>query len=128
MEKAPKFFIPEVATEQQEDMIAQLAEFAGVKVPPINKRIYSVTFNHDGEEWVATVGEKLHGMKPEFDRKGRQLAKYERSLSDPAVVFAIFTGAPYLVVTNHRIAGEVGSEWENPFFAAQPSSVVLFSE
>jgi hypothetical protein len=84
---------------------------------------------HDGEEWTATVGERLRGSKLRKTRR-RGIGSIERTvpLSDPAVVFAIFPGYPYMVVTNHGIGQSVGSAWANPFMAGEPRRITLFSE
>lgn len=125
---APHFFIPEIAPENFEPAYAELARWCSRRVPTFEERIYSITFVHDGEEWVAAVGQKLEGKKlPDYRRRTKQRF-YEQKVFDPAVVLAIFPGYPYLVATNHRLNGRgVGSNWENPFLVGQPKSVVLFS-
>ncbi|MFC1944990.1 hypothetical protein ACFLX5_05915 [Chloroflexota bacterium] len=128
MNSAPQFFIPAAQPNEHEREYARLAGIAGYPVPPLGERIYSITYRHDGEEWVATVGKRLHGKKPEKrDRQGN-LKKRHKPLSDPAVVLAIFPGVPYVVVTNHRIDDHVGSRWENPFYVGQPQLTILFDQ
>lgn len=127
MPAVPAFFVPEAAPGGQEDTYADFAKWCGQSVPEIALRIYSITFIHDEEEWTATVGETLHGMgRP---KRGRRSATSERtvSLSDPAMVLAIFPGNPYFVVTNHRINRNLRSAWESPFMAGRPNSVTYFS-
>ena len=131
----PTFFVPTAMPTDgtNEEKFARLANFARQRVPLLNERIYSITFDADGvlAEWTATVGKTL--------RRGKRLAtrskrKYEpiprpermQPLSDPATVLAIFQGDPYIVVTNSRIDPEIRSTFENPFFAGQPKSVVRF--
>jgi hypothetical protein len=122
---APTFFVPAATPETQERDFAWLAAYARQPVPQLNERIYSITYVHDGEEWIATVGESLRGTKRRVTRsKGRKIERVH-SLSDPAVVRAIFSGEPYLVVTNQWLPENVGSAWQNPFFAA-PKSVTYF--
>jgi hypothetical protein len=127
MGKPPGFFVPDVPPENQEAVYAELAKLSRSAVPSVERRIYSITYRHDGEDWTATVGENLKGVRYRTVRvKGQKVERMER-LSDPAIVLAIFTGHPYFVVTNHRLAGNVGSRWENPFMAGVPDTVIYFS-
>jgi hypothetical protein len=127
MDKPPVFFVPAATSENQESVYAGLAKMAQTSLPPVSNRIYSITYTHDGEVWTATVGEKLKGVGYKTSRvKGKKLERVLR-LSDPAVVLAIFPGNPYMVVTNHRIAVDVGSRWVNPFMAGVPDEVTYFS-
>jgi hypothetical protein len=126
-EKPPAFFVPAATPDNQESVYADFAKMARSSVPPVSSRIYSITYKHDGEEWTATVGENLEGVRYKSSRvKGKKIER-ELRLSDPAVVLAIFPGNPYIVITNHRIVGNVGSQWENPFMAGVPHSVTYFS-
>jgi hypothetical protein len=127
MSDAPEFFVPAATAENQEEVYGGFAKMCGRPIPDIKKRIYSITYVHDGEEWTATVGESLHGIGHRITRSRGK--KHDRTyhVGDPAIVLAIFPGAPFMVVTNHRIAGNVGSAWENPFFAGTPTSITLFS-
>ena len=94
----------------------------------MEKRVYSITFVHNGERWTATVGESLRGKGFRTSRSRGMRIEREYPVSDPAIVMAIFPGIPYMVVTNHRMRGQrVGSAWENPFFAGEPESVTYFS-
>jgi len=131
----PAFFVPAATPENSEEVYADLARIAGAEVPPLRERVYSIEFVHDGETWTATVGEKLRGLKPPRPKRRRRPQSLDAptprlaKLGDPAIVLAIFRG-PYtfVVVTNHRIGGwSVGSAWENPFFAGEPTEVVRFS-
>jgi hypothetical protein len=95
----------------------------------MGERVYSITFDHNGEEWTATVGKILKGLSRKTIRVKGEYQTRERveHLSDPALVLAIFPGVPYVVITNHKLASlSVGSEWENPFFA-RPRVVARFS-
>ncbi len=127
MEQPPAFFVPAATLEDQESAYADLAKLSRCAVPPVERRIYSITYTHDGEEWTATVGEHLKGVRYRTSRVRGQKVGREQRLSDPAVVLAIFEDNPFFVVTNHRIAENVGSRWENPFMAGRPDSVVYFS-
>lgn len=128
MAEAPPFFVPAATTDNQESVYAEFARWCGRPVPSPERRIYSITFVHDGEEWTATVGEALRGKRFRTTRSRGMKIEREQPVSDPAIVLAIFPGIPYIVVTNHRIGGRnVGSRWENPFFAGEPDSVTFFS-
>lgn len=132
MVEIPKFFLPNVPPADEEEAFARLATWCSRPVPERERRIYSITYTHDGEEWTATVGQTLRGI-----RRWRPSRKRSRSpfapepppehLSDPATVLAIFAGAPYFVVTNKRLEEGVYSAWENPFMTGQPSSITLFA-
>ncbi len=100
----------------------------GRAIPAQGKWIYSIRYMHDGTAWTATVGETLRGTRRVTTRSRGQKSEHVVHVSDPAVVLAIFPGEPYMVVTNHRIAGNVGSGWENPFLAGKPTAVVFFAE
>lgn len=124
---ASAFFVPAAAPEDQERVYAGLAQWCHRAVPQTEARIYSITYVHDGEEWTATVGESLRGVRRKKSRARGARVERVVHLTDPATVLAIFPDVPYLVVTNHRIAGSVRSAWENPFMAGQPQSVTYFS-
>ena len=126
MDQVPTFFVPAATLETQESVYAGFAEWCKCSVPKLEQRVYSITYIHDGEEWTATVGERLHGIRRRTSRSRGKTIERTIRLSDPALVLAIFPGEPFMVVTNHRIAGNVGSAWENPFFAGQPRSVSYF--
>jgi hypothetical protein len=127
MSEVPSFFVPAATPETQESVFAEFAKMCGVAVPPVEERVYSIVFTHDGEEWHATVGETMHGTKYTTHRvKGKKVER-RQTVSDPALVLAIFPGVPFMVVTNQRIAGNIGSKWVNPFLAGRPESVTRFS-
>ena len=56
MEKPAAFFVPAATPDNQESVYAELARLSRCAVPPVERRIYSITYTHDGEEWTATVG------------------------------------------------------------------------
>ncbi len=127
MISGPAFFVPAATAENQESVYADFAKWCGRPVPSQDRRIYSITYMHDGTEWTATIGEHLRGMRRITTRsRGQKIERVQR-VSDPAIVLAIFPGVPFMVVTNHRIAGNVGSAWENPFLAGQPTDITYFS-
>lgn len=123
----PQFFVPATSAQNIDSVYAEFARMCSCAVPHPDRRIYSIIFSHDGERWTATVGETLSGVRTETKRQKGSVVERLQRLSDPAVVLAIFPGVPYMVVTNHGIAGNVGSRWTNPFLAGQPQSVEYFS-
>ncbi|HEY1077085.1 MAG TPA: hypothetical protein VGE51_10395 [Fontimonas sp.] len=127
MSEAPRFFLPASSTETAEADFATLAAFAKRAVPTLSQRVYSITYLHNGVEWTATVGEALQGIRSAMTRGGNSEFSGGTTVSDPAVVLAIFPGDPYLVVTNHDFVGSTGSRWENPFMAGRPLSVRRFA-
>lgn len=117
-----KFFVPAASDDEQaEEVYAEFARFAGHAVPERSARIRRIEFVHDGERWVAEVGQPLKGVK--LDRTGSSTG---RSVSDQATVLAIFAGSPFMVVTTGRGVANVRSAWENPFMAGRPEEVEYF--
>ncbi|WP_296749139.1 hypothetical protein [Thiobacillus sp.] len=127
MTSTPVFFVPAATAETQEQVFGEFAKWCGVSAPPAERRIYSIVFVHDGDVWTATVGESLQGERTRTTKVRGQKVERTSHVSDPALVLAIFPGSPFMVVTNHKIAGNVGSRWENPFLAGQPRSVTYFA-
>ena len=88
----------------------------------MDERLYSISFRHDGEDWIATVGEQLRGTKTLVKRvKGKKIEGVV-PLSDGATVVAIFPGTPYRVWLDGS-----PSAWTNPFYAGNPTVVVRFA-
>lgn len=130
MTEAPAFFVPTSAIDtpiDEEALYTGLAARCGLRPLSPDQRIYSVRYVHDGEEWTATVGETLHGIRRRTRGRGRQKTEYTVPVSDAAVVLAIFPGVPYIVMTNKGLKEGVYSAWENPFYAGQPKAVTYFS-
>jgi hypothetical protein len=103
-----------------------LAELCGVPVPELGKRIESITFRHDGEDWTATVGQRLSRTRTERKRRQGRMRDITTRLSDSATVQAIFAGIPYMVVTDAKPLGKVSSAWVNPLFAGEHPGVTYF--
>jgi hypothetical protein len=121
------FFVPAAESpEQAEEVYAQLAAWCSRPVPAASSRVRRIVWLHDGEEWVAEVGQTLRGTRSRRLRRQGQMREVSTPLSDPATVLAIFPGSPYFVVTNGPGVANVRSTWENPFMAGQPSRVELF--
>jgi hypothetical protein len=54
----PAFFVPEVPPDTTEaEWYQALAALAQRPVPPVAERVYSITYTHNGETWISTVGE-----------------------------------------------------------------------
>lgn len=123
----PTFFVPDTTLDTQDAIYAHYAAWCVRTVPAFDTRIYSIVFVHDGQEWTATVGETLHGVHYNAITSRSKRIDRSRPVGDPAVVLAIFPGAPFMVVTNHRIDVSVRSAWENPFLAGEPKSVTYFT-
>lgn len=122
IEQPPPFFIPGIAADKQEECYTAMAQLAHCAVPEIGKRVYSITYSHDGEVWHAVVGKSMRGSATKVSRsKGRRI---ERTipLSNASVTLAIFPGHPYFVW--HDLASRM---WANPFMAGQPISISYFS-
>jgi hypothetical protein len=122
-----QFFIPQIEPgDTAEKVLGEFAALCRRSVPPPDQRVCQIHWIHDGEEWVANVGERLRGTSTRTrQRRGRRVEITAR-LSDPATVLAIFSGDPYLVVTNAPPVGTVRSAWVNPFLAGQPTATYLF--
>lgn len=127
MEEIPVFFVSIETKENQEEVYSNFAKLCGRPVPKEGERIYSITYIHNSEEWTATVGEPLRGIRHRTSRSRGRRVEETVQLSDRAIVLAIFPGPPYVVVTNHQIVKDVSSTWENPFFVGQPKSILYFS-
>ena len=121
------FFVPGATPEAQEAVFAELARFAKQPVPQLSERVYSITYDHGGGEWRATVGETLRGIRRKRIHSKGKTVEREIPIHDAALVLAIFPGTPYLVVTDSRPIGRVRSAWRNPFLAGVPKSVTRFS-
>jgi len=127
MTETTPFFFFFSTNDDQESVYAEFAKWCNRPVPSLEKRIYSITYYHDGDEWTATVGESLQGLRHRTTRsKGKKIERTQQ-IGDPAIVLAIFSGEPFMVVTNHNIGGNVRSAWANPFMAGKPISIIYFS-
>jgi hypothetical protein len=113
------FFVPDETPENQEAVYSDFARLCQREVHEPNLRIYSIVFVLHGIEWTATVGKKLQGIqKVSSHSNGRKVERLS-TVSDPAIVLAIFQGNPFMVFTNHKRVKNVGSRWVNPFMAGQ---------
>lgn len=72
--------------EKAEKAYSDIASFIKSKVEEANKRVYSITYKHNGKTMVATVGENCD---PYYEEK------------EP-LVCAIFSGNPYKICLPER--------------------------
>jgi hypothetical protein len=124
IEQAPSFFVHGVPRGEYEASYSGIAQACSRTPLPAHERIFSIEFPHDGVDWTATVGRQLHGIKIIYKR-GRE---FRAPRSDPAIVLAIFSPEPYIVVTSGKPFGADRSAWANPFMAGKPTYVVLFQK
>ena len=119
--RGTSFFVPQVASDKQEQAYEELARACGCSPAAAGNRIRSITFRSNGETWTATVGGTLRGTVTKTSRVRGQRVERSVPLSNGSTVIAIFAGVPYRVW--HDGASGV---WSNPFLAGEPSSVVMF--
>jgi hypothetical protein len=115
----PGFFLPLCPSEFEEDSYAYLAKSCDRRVPPIGRRIYSISFEDDDIVWTATVGEYLRGRKS-VKVKNKETVQWQ--IDDPALILAIFPRVPYCIVTYSKGKSHFGQ-----IFYATPRQVELFS-
>lgn len=124
-----KFFIPFAPSDERaEHVYGVFAEVCGVPVPRNDERIWAIHWTHDGDDWLAEVGEQLKGRRVRVRRRKGGNVQVVEHLSDPATVLAIFPGETYWVVTNGRPIGPVASAWEGALMTGHPTSVRLFDD
>lgn len=124
--ETPKFFIPN--SDDYEKHYSELASFCKSTPQPPGCRIYSISYTSHGQDWTATVGERLNGVEVKTKRRGTQYREDKKRLGDSATVLAIFSGIPYVVVTDAQPIGNTRSAWANPFMAGQPTNIIYFAE
>jgi hypothetical protein len=121
------FFVPdgEGNPVQDEALYAEMARIGRRAPEPPDRRIRSISWTSRGEEWTATVGQTLQGVKVTHRPPSRGGTKTEQ-LRDSARVLAIFSGDPYMVVTDVGL-GARSSAWVNPIMTSpRPSAVEYF--
>ena len=120
------FFVPRASdAEQAERLYDAFAEFAGCEPAAPAERVRSITFAHDGAQWVATVGEELRGERTTRQLRRGELIERTEHLPSTSRVLAVYPGSPFTVVTDAQPITSAPSEWANPF-TAEPSEVGLF--
>jgi hypothetical protein len=121
------FFVPGVSGESAETLYAQFADLCGRALPALKDRIREIHWTHEGDHWVATVGEKLRGRHVHMRDRTGDNAEVRTPLTDPVTVLAIFSGDPFYVVTNGWPVGSTrGSLFLSPFMAGDPTDVHRF--
>ena len=109
-----RFFVPDVPDDQAEEHLTRLAAASGVRVPPPDQRVESITFENSGEEIEATVGRRLMITKWPTKRSGRpDPTKRPKRREDATTVLAILPGSPWHV----WLKAGAGPEWANPVWA-----------
>jgi hypothetical protein len=126
MSSSPEFFVPGTDSETAEAVYAEHARMCGRSIAPPGKRIFSIVFTSNNEEWTATVGEPLTGVFRRVTQVGAKKLELVQKLDDPAIVLSIFSGDPYRVLTNDLPHAPVRSTWDNPFMAT-PTAVTYFA-
>jgi len=117
----PSFFVPFAQDDRQEEMYAACAELAGIAPRPLNERVYSMVWRHDGVRWTATVGETLRGTETVTTGRGRNRQEREVHRSTEDTVMAIFPGTPGFIVHDNK-----SKRWNLPIFTGQAISIALF--
>lgn len=123
MTETPQFFVPLVPSEDHEKCYQDMAKAIGQAAPALGKRVYSITFTHNGETWTATVGETLVGSAIKSRRVRGKKVEREIQLRNHSTVMAIFPGLPFHVW--HDGASNV---WANPFLTVEPRSITYFRD
>jgi hypothetical protein len=118
----PSFFVPMVDADQQEAAYGDLADFAGMAIQPPDRRVFSITWTHDGVEWTATVGEQLSGTETVTKGRGRDRRYFQVPRHTTDTVLAIFEGVPFRIMHDNR-----SRIWNLPIYAGKPSRVVNFT-
>jgi hypothetical protein len=129
--KPPAFFVPGCTPEEQETAFAAMAKGLPdtMPVPEPGKRIYAISFRHDGDVWYATVGESMRGRRPVW--KGRNKTETTISIEDSAIVVAIFAASRNnlcWVYHDGGLGSRQRSKWACPFMAGELGLVDHFSE
>jgi hypothetical protein len=87
--------------------------------------VRSITFRHNGAEWVATVGEELRGERTTTHLPRGELIERRETLSSTSRVLAVYPGSPFTIVTDAQPITSAPSEWANPF-TAEPHQIGYF--
>jgi hypothetical protein len=120
------FFIPRAGDDEQgERLYDAFAEFAGCTPAPPRERVRAITFTADGTQWVAEVGEELHGRRTTRLLRRGEVVEHTETVTSTSRVLAIYPGTPFTVVTDAQPITSAPSEWANPF-TAEPGTVTLF--
>ena len=120
------FFLPRASDDEQAERLYEaLAEFAGCEPAPPGQRVRSIVFAQDGAQWVAEVGEELHGQRTTQQLRRGELIERTETLTSTTRVLAIYPGTPFVVVTDAQPITGTPSEWANPF-TTRPEQATRF--
>lgn len=108
-----EFFVPGISDlDEAEHAYAEMAEVCKRPVPPPDKRIYSLRYEHNGNRYRATVGERREVTiyprvrgKTDYNPATANVSRTGR------VIYAIFAGEPTFRVLE---GGEGPTEFANP--------------
>lgn len=108
-----KFFIPGTDDPKEAERVyAEMAATCNRSVPPPDKRIYSLRYEHNGRHYRATVGERREATV--YPRRGNRV-DYNPATANVfrtgRVIHAIFAGEPTFRILE---GGEGQSEFQNP--------------
>lgn len=117
----PAFFVPKCDPDKQEETYVDWAKAVNGGVADPDRRIYSITWRHDGIEWTATVGEQLRGTETITKGRGRMKKEITVPRHSSDTVLAIYEGDPFMIVHDSN-----SRTWNWPIYAGRPSSVVRF--
>lgn len=126
--RAPGLFVPTSLPVRGERFYESLAAWCKCPVPAVGRRIYSMVFGAEGDEWTATVGQPLRVVGRSRRWTGEVRGLREVWISDPARVLGILGDSEFFVVTDHLISGvSVGSRFPNPLVVSEPRVLVYFA-
>lgn len=124
----PPFFVPEAKDDDEaETLLEGFAQTCSRSAPPLAERVYGIKWVHDGQEWIAEVGQPLRGVERRMRQRRGQPTEVSTSLRDRAMVLAILPGKPYFVVTDYFSGCGWASKWANPLMAGRPTSTLRFA-
>lgn len=127
---APEFFMPQLpkwlaeeAAASDESAYEALAMLAGCRPLPLGRRIYSITWTHNGEDCTAKVGSRIETRRPASGRRGASSETYRY------VVLAIYavSDSERALVTERDPRMKWHDDWDNPLRYLHPTSETLFS-
>lgn len=106
-----KFFVPGETEADAEVVYEMLARRCGLdEIPPLGQRVYTISFVHDGVEYVARVGERRDATKWRRTRAGRpDTSRPPQRYGSGEIVVAIYEGNPSYVWQEFK-----ASVWANP--------------
>src|ERR1700682_8666 len=105
MDRIPISFVVAKAPDTQEPDYREISGQVLCSGPILDRRIYSISFKHNGSRWNATVGQPMTGSRPILRGRKQESDGFKR-LSDTAIVRSIFaphssyTNGPFVVVTD----------------------------